>query len=105
MKLYVVLNHKGRVQAICEKVENAEAKVPLTKRHKKVQCADKSWTFGYTEPWSIRHVAIEGERPVGLKTRFVYVTEEPLALNFHRAEGRTEIRVLDENGLFVEESN
>lgn len=104
MKLFVVLNHEGRVQAICEKSENAEAKVPLTKRHKKVQAADKSWTYGYSEPWTVRHVAVDGDRPVGLKTRLVYVTEEPLSLNYHRADGRKEIRVLDENGLFVEEA-
>jgi hypothetical protein len=104
MKLFVVLNHNGTVQAVCERPENAEAKIPLQKRHKKVQAADRSWTYGYSEPWTIRHIEVAGERPVGLKTRFVYVTEEPLSLNYVKDEGRKEIRVLDENGLFVEEA-
>lgn len=103
MKLFIVLDHENNVKCVCRKEANAEARVPGIKRTKKIQNSDKSWSFGRTQPWSIRHVEVSGEQIPGVKTEFVYI-DSLNQVSFNRGANRQEVRILDNNGLFVQEA-
>ena len=68
MKFYVVLDNVGAIQAIVQKEENAEAKIPSAKKQRKIQAKDRTWSYGRKDPWTIKHQPVEGTRVPGTKT-------------------------------------
>lgn len=111
MRLYIVLDDRKKLRCICKKQENAEFKVPQSKRYCKEQQANRTdWLYGRSNKWLIRPVEVQGEIAPGTKAEFVYVTGsendfELFATSADAPKEAREIRIVDANGLSVVENN